>query len=197
MNKKSKPPNLVSIGNIGRQGSYVLRMIATQSLAIRFGRFKDGKLINVQPGEYAYIGSAMAQRGATCLARRLVRHATRSGQKRPHAIRATMLKEFPVWGLADDNLSAPESKSLRWNVDHLLDRTTVELQSAYAVRSPWRIENKIGDLLEGDPCTVVFEKGLGANDRPGSTYLLRVEADERWWHELTDRLELCRAMATA
>ena len=50
-------------------------------------------------------------------------------------------------------------------------------------------------MLESDPQTTIFEKGLGANDRPGSTCLLRVAADEAWWQGLPARLDALRAAA--
>lgn len=48
-------------------------------------------------------------------------------------------------------------------------------------------------MLEDDSAIVVFEKGLGGNDRPGHTYLLRVEADDTWWNVLAARLDSLRA----
>lgn len=180
---------LVYVGDCEPRGSYVLRITVREHVALRFGRFKRGKLIDVRPGSYAYIGSAMAQQGATCLAKRLLRHATRTGEKPPHAIRDAMLSDFPLVGLADSALQPPPRKTLRWNVDHLLDASGAELVAAYVIRSSQNLEPLVGDMLEADRHTVVFERGLGAHDRRGSTYLLRVEADEEWWHGLTERLE--------
>ena len=106
-----------------------------------------------------------------------------------------MLSEFPTIGLAEVDLQPPERKTLRWNVDHLLDTSSADLVSAHVVRCSFKLEPDIGDMLEADPSTVVFERGLGAGDRPGSTYLLRVEADKDWWHELTGRLEMLHQVA--
>lgn len=86
---------LTYIGDDERRGSYVLRITVREHLNLSFGRFKKGKMIDVRSGDYAYIGSAMAKQGATCLAKRLLRHATRSGSNAPHTIRAAMLSEFP------------------------------------------------------------------------------------------------------
>lgn len=58
-----------------------------------------------------------------------------------------------------------------------------------AIRSPLWLEGAIGQLLEQDSHTVIVEKGLGANDVPGNTHLLKVEADEGWWVGLVGRLE--------
>ena len=128
-------------------------------------------MINVQAGQYLYIGSAMALKGSTCLARRLLRHASRCGLGSPHAIRDDMMREFSLRGLTGAELQAPVRKTLRWNVDHLLDKPSVNLIAVYIVRCKQELESKIGDLLEDDSATVVFEQGLGANDRPGQRTL--------------------------
>ena len=67
--------------------------------------------------------------------------------------------------------------------------------TAVQFRSSRRVESDIGDTVESDNATVVFEKGLGANDYPGHTFLLRVEANEDWWDGLAVRLDLLRAAA--
>ena len=74
---------LIYIGQDEPRGSYILRMKVRDRITMPFGRFKRGKLIEVQAGNYAYIGSAMAMQGSTCLAKRLLRHATRSGDDSP------------------------------------------------------------------------------------------------------------------
>ena len=179
---------LTFIGGGSPGGSYVLRIRISRPMAVVFGRFKGGKAIALEAGDYAYVGSALAEAGATCLARRLVRHATRLDGRPPHPIRALMLAEFPRAGLCPAGLQPPAGKRPKWNVDHLLDLPCAELVGAYLVRSPARIEPALGKLLEDDPATVVFERGLGANDVPGNTHLLRVDAGERWWHQLPQKL---------
>ena len=99
-----------------------------------------------------------------------------------------MVKQFPLIGLADETIEPPTQKKFKWNIDHLLDLETARLAAVYPVRSSVRMEPHIGDLLEADAKTEIVEEGLGANDRPGSTYLLRVEAEESWWSELPQRL---------
>ncbi len=49
---------------------------------------------------------------------------------------------------------------------------------------------ELGRFLEDDRHTSVFEKRLGANDVPGATHILRVEADELWWRHLANRLKI-------
>lgn len=195
MKTNSSSSRLICIGADEPRGSYVLRIAVHDHLSMKCGRFKRGKLITVPPGEYLYVGSAMAKQGSTCLARRLLRHASRSEEKTAHSIRKTMLGQFPKMGLSDLALKAPASKTLRWNVDHLLDRPEVELVAAYLIRCPVELEPAIGDMLEDDAHTKVIQKGLGANDRPGSTCLLRVDAEEVWWHKLRARLTSLRKKA--
>ncbi len=186
---KAKPDTstLFFIGDDIPQGCYVLRIVVRQHLKMPFGRFKRGKLVSVQSGAYIYTGSAMALRGSTCLANRLVRHATRTLDMPPHSIRAAMLREFPLCGAAAD-LAAPAGKTLRWHVDHLLDSPSVELASAYVIRSSRDLESEIADMLEDDSATTVFEKGLGARDRLGHTHLLQVHADDAWWDAIPHRI---------
>ena len=49
-----------------------------------------------------------------------------------------------------------------------------------------RLENRIAKWLERDPRTDIIEQGLGANDAPGATHLLRLRADDMGWMSLTD-----------
>ena len=187
-NSISGSPALRLIGRQSTSGTYLLRMQVNEPLRLVFGRFKRGKLIAVMPGEHIYIGSALATSGATCLARRLVRHATRTGNQPPHAIRDTMVTTFTHVGLACGDLRPRNGKRLRWNIDHLLDQSSVELVGAFLIRSPLRLEAQVGKALENDPATIVFERGLGANDIKGNTHLLRVDADEEWWQQLPRKL---------
>ena len=183
-----KIPNIVIIGDESYAGTYILRIRLKKDTALRFGRFKKGKLISTPAGEYAYIGSALAEKGATTLARRLVRHATRSGDQRPHRIRETMLCRFAECGLGDENLLPQRGKTLHWNVDFLLDLPSAELVGISAIRSRKRLEDRLAKRLEEDSHTEVIERGLGANDVPGNTHLLRVSATEGWWASLPNLL---------
>ena len=82
-----KISNIHIIGGKSQAGTYVLRIHLKENTTLQFGRFKKGKLISLPAGDYAYVGSALSEKGATSLARRLIRHATRSGNKPPHTIR--------------------------------------------------------------------------------------------------------------
>ena len=181
-------PQITIIGADSQAGSYLLRIQVTTPLKLSFGRFRKGKRIVVPAGTYVYIGSALGQKGATSLGRRLVRHATRSTPKPPHDIRSHLLDHFQILGLGQGDLRPQRDKTLYWNVDHLLDRVNVHLTHVIAMRSPERIEAQLGQFLMQDSTTHIVEAGLGANDIPGNTHLLGVNADEAWWLQLPDRL---------
>ena len=181
-----KIPNIVIIGDDSQAGTYILWIRLKKDTALQFGRFKKGKLISLPAGDYVYVGSALSEKGATSLSRRLVRHATRAGDKPPHAIREKMIDQFVECGLGPRDLLPKHGKTLHWNVDFLLDLQSAELISILAIRSPERLEYKIARQLERDPHTEVIEPGLGANDAPGNTHLLRVQADTAWWASLAD-----------
>jgi hypothetical protein len=193
---------LAVIGSNSLCGLYVLRIVVKRALKIYLRRSKWSRKILVEPGEYSYVGSAF---GRGCpLPRRLVRHASRSGHKRPHAFRETLLTEFARCGWGGDELLPPNGKPPRiYNVDHLLDESAAELIGAYAIRLPdpgttelhREVEGRLGRFLMDDPASSIFEPRLGAQDyrkhepgKPRQTHLLRVEADECWWESLSARL---------
>lgn len=181
-------PNILIIGDESRAGTYILRIHLKKGAILRFRRFKKGKLIALPAGEYAYVGSALAEKGSTTLARRLIRHATRSGDQHPHPIRETMLRQFAECGLGNGNLLPQRGKTLHWNVDFFLDLPSAELVGLVAIRSPKRLEDRFAKQLEEDPHTHIIERGLGANDVPGNTHLLHVSATETWWASLPELL---------
>jgi Uri superfamily endonuclease len=180
--------SIAIIGDESQAGTYILRIHLKKDTTLRFGRFKKGKLISLPAGEYAYVGSALSEKGATTLARRLIRHATRSGDQCPHRIRETMLHQFAECGLGDGNLLPRHGKTLHWNVDFLLDLPSAKLVGVSAIRSRKRLENRLAKQLEKDPHTEIIERGLGANDVPGNTHLLHVKATEAWWASLPNLL---------
>ena len=175
-------------GGDEQSGSYLLRIRAAEDMVFPYGRFKKAKPVETRAGEYLYVGSALAKKGGVSLARRLVRHATRTGNRPPHPIRRGFLQFFPTVRLGEGNLLPRNGKRLHWNVDHLLDRASVELTGAVIMRHAVGIEAALGKRMERDPRAFVFEKGLGANDIPGNTHLLRIEADDAWWRELPEKV---------
>ena len=179
-------PSIRIIGGNSQAGTYVLRIRLKEDTILQFGRFKKGKLISLPVGDYTYVGSALSKKGATSLARRLIRHATRSGDKPPHTIREKMIHQFAECGLGSGNLLLRQEKTLHWNVDFLLDLQSAEIVNIFAIRSPERLENRMAKWLECDLQTDIIEQGLGANDAPGNTHLLRLRADDMGWMSLTD-----------
>ena len=179
-----KIPHIALVGDKSQAGTYVLRIHLREDTSLQFGRFKKGKLISLPAGDYAYVGSALSEKGATSLARRLVRHATRSGDRQPHRIREKMLEQFAECGLGDGNLLPKRGKTLFWNIDFLLDLESAEIEGFSAIRSQERLEDRLAKKLEQDSHTQVIERGLGANDVPGNTHVLRVCGDETWWRSL-------------
>ncbi|MBT3271115.1 DUF123 domain-containing protein [Candidatus Poribacteria bacterium] len=177
------------IGDESQGGTYVLRIRVREPLAMPFGRFRKGKVIDVPAGDCLYIGSALAKKGGVSLARRLVRHASRTGDRQPHVMRDVLIARFAEVGLGAGDLRPRKGKHLHWNVDHLLDRSEAELARVYAIRSEERLERAIGEMFLADPHVHVFEQGLGANDLPGNTNILHVNADEQWWGGLPTRVE--------
>ena len=182
-------PSIVIIGDDSQAGTYILRVHLKENITLKFGRFKKGKLISLPIGDYVYIGSALSEKGATSLARRLIRHATRTGDKRPHPIREKMINRFIECGLGPRDLLPKHGKTLYWNVDFLLDLPSVELTNIFAIRSAERLENSLAKRLEQDSQTEIIERGLGANDAPGATHLLRIRENRMWWASLTDKVK--------
>ncbi|HEX6387114.1 MAG TPA: DUF123 domain-containing protein, partial [Anaerolineae bacterium] len=124
---------------LGREwpcGVYLLRIEVAETLTLAFGRFRHGQPITVLPGAYVYTGSAMGQRGTNSLPHRLLRHATRSGGKVPHPIRADLLTFFPRVHLSQGLLRPPGHKKLFWHIDYLLDCEPIALCHIFIVRNP-------------------------------------------------------------
>lgn len=158
-------PSIVIIGNDSQAGTYLLRIRLKENITLKFGRFKKGKLISLPTGDYVYIGSALSEKGATSLARRLIRHATRTGDKLPHPIREKMINRFIECGLGPRDLLPKHGKTLHWNIDFLLDLQSAELVNIFAIRSTERLENRLAKRLERDPHTEIIERGLGQTMR--------------------------------
>ncbi|MFQ5398588.1 MAG: DUF123 domain-containing protein [Anaerolineae bacterium] len=190
MNRNQPSPPLITLGDDSTVGTYLLRMRVSRQLRLRFGRFRGGAFIDVPEGECIYVGSALGKPGSPALARRLVRHASRSGDRPPHDLRAVMMARFPQMGLcaSDLDLRPRHGKRLFWNVDYLLEDLDVSLTQVMILRGRQRLEPRIGRLLTEDPCTFLLAPGLGANDVPGQSHLLGVRADEEWWNQLVRRL---------
>jgi Uri superfamily endonuclease len=165
-------------GSKYRSGSYILLIHLSSSLHLAFGRFQQGKLFPVSAGDYLYIGSALGggKRGAP-LARRLIRHASRSGKKDPHIIRTAIMTLFSEDTCTEN--SKPPEKKLRWHIDYLLDLQEAQIDHIIIIRSPLKLELKLSELLEPLPETSLLASRLGAQDTRNSTHLLRITNRER------------------
>ena len=183
-----KNPSVRIVGDNSQAGTYILRIRLQTDTTLQFGRFRDGKRVSLPVGDCVYVGSALSEKGATSLVRRLVRHATRSAGRPPHAIRETMLYTFARCRLGTGDLLPRRGKTLYWNVDFLLDLQSAALINVLAIRSVVRWEHRIAEWLANDPGTAIIEPGLGANDTKGATHLLRAPADAVWWLSFTDEV---------
>lgn len=178
--------SIAIVGNVGRQGCYLLRLRLRDNLDLAFGRFAGGCAFPLPAGEYLYVGSAMGQRGASSLPNRLLRHATRSEDRHPHAIRDDLLAMLTAVGLST---IPPKQKRCHWHVDFLLDQSAVTLTQIYMVCAPFPVEHALADWLATQPETAVIVSGLGASDHRGATHLLRTKATETWWSGLAEQLQ--------
>jgi Uri superfamily endonuclease len=167
-------------------GVYVLRVHLDHDSEIVFGGFRGGRTFPLPSGDYIYTGSANAHRGPSSLATRLIRHATRCGDESPHTIRENLVQEFDRLRMWNGRL--PKEKRLFWNIDYLLEHPDARIEAVIALRTSDRREGDVARFIEADTCTSYVARGLGANDVPGNTHLLRVDADERWWDNLSERL---------
>lgn len=173
------------LGSTYTQGIYLLHIHVTAPLTVTFGRFQGGRPIAIRPGGYLYIGSALGQRGATSLAGRLLRHATRSGTLPPHALRVPLTAQLQEMGLLAHNKAIkPPSKRCFWHIDYLVDQLAAEITQIIALRTPHRLEAQLARRLAHDSAVAPLVPGLGASDDPNATHLLRVAAAASWWQHL-------------
>jgi Uri superfamily endonuclease len=175
---------LIILGDHAPSGTYLLRIAVAEPLSVVFGRFRAGQPLTLPEGDYLYVGSAMAETGSSSLARRLVRHATRSGDLPPHPLRAELIAHFSSAGLGSGDLRPRHGKSLFWHIDYLLDRPEASLTHVLAIRSRRRLEARLAGLLQARPETGVLATGLGASDATQITHLFTVQPAPAWWPNL-------------
>ncbi len=178
-------------GNNSRQGTYALFVTLSEAQDIAFGRFLEGAKLPLQPGVYLYIGSALGNRPASApLARRLVRHTTRSAGKPAHLIRERMVGAFLENGLASPDFSPPAGKKLHWHVDYLLDSRYAEITTVMAIRSGKRLESSLSDLAASFEETFPVAPGLGASDTKNGTHLFGIRDPEACAEKLERAISL-------
>lgn len=178
-------------GSQTQGGIYLLRLTVSQPIFVRFGRFQNGRPLTVAAGAYVYVGSALAAKGSTSLARRLLRHASRGDSANPHALRQKMGQLWPQIGLGPAPLLPPARKTLRWHIDFLLEERAVDLTAVYMIRETdagLKRETAVAHFLLTLPNVSPLAVGLGSSDDPGGTHLLRVAADPDWWADFPEQL---------
>ncbi|NTU96655.1 MAG: DUF123 domain-containing protein [Chlorobiaceae bacterium] len=163
------------LGSYTPGGSYILMISLSAPVNLAFGRFMNGKPIELPDGDYLYIGSALGGIGShNPLASRLVRHTARSGGKKPHAIREEVIALFAGHTCSRKNSIGIAQKKLRWHIDYLLDLSEAEITHIVVIRSPFRLERKLWELLRPLEETGVPAHRLGAQDTRDSTHLLKL-----------------------
>jgi Uri superfamily endonuclease len=174
-------------GQNSRQGSYVLLIELDRRIEVAFGKFMCGATLELQPGHYLYVGSALgsANRGFP-LASRLLRHASRSGNQPAHAIRSALLDLFISWGY--QQAGSQGTKKLHWHIDYLLDCREAEIKHAFIFPGAERLEPQLAELLAAMPETAPIADRLGAQDAASGTHLFRLNEPgavsrrlEAWW----------------
>lgn len=171
--------HITFLGEPVQTATYVLWLQVSADCHLSFGRYEGGRPVAVAAGHYAYIGSAMGKGGASP-AGRLLRHATRTRGKPPHAIRAALLVELAAVGLALPKSCPAHDKRLRWHIDYLLDEPAVEIGHVTLIRAAARLESAVAQRLAAVPGAAPLRPGLGAGDAPRETHLLRlaIEGDD-------------------
>jgi Uri superfamily endonuclease len=169
-------PTLTVRGRDVPTGVYLLHIHWPAAGAVAFGRFNGGEPVPLAAGDYLYAGSAMG-RGATALAGRLLRHATRCPPRPPHAWRADLAAALAAAGLP----ATPQSDKRRhWHIDYLLDEPAADLAHVWAARTAVPLEQPLVAWLAGRPDLHPAPRGLGASDHPGHTHLWRLGPGLRW-----------------
>ena len=175
-------------GQNSRQGSYVLLIALERDIEVAFGKFRKGEPIELEPGNYLYVGSALGgAKGRFPLASRLLRHASRSGGQPAHAIRSALLDLFMSWEYRQPGSQG--TKKLHWHIDYLLDRPEAEIAHVFIFPGEERLEPQLAELLAAMPETAPIADRLGAQDAASGTHLFSiddvanlVERLKAWWN---------------
>ena len=172
-------PSLLLLGEAGPAGVYLLRLHLLRPVALSLGKLQQGRIFHFAPGPYLYGGSALGQRGAASLGRRLLRHATRcSGPA--HPLQRRLRRAFPA-------IPPPATKRLHWHVDYLLEQPAALLTGALVLRTARPLESAVASWLIHRPYVHIPASGAGASDTPDRAHDLAVGPFAGWW------AHLCRA----
>ncbi|MEI8187227.1 MAG: DUF123 domain-containing protein [Chlorobiaceae bacterium] len=170
-------------GNKTPMGSYILFIRVSSSIQLAFGLFQQSRLFTVPEGDYLYIGSALGKTGNP-LARRLTRHASRSGDKPPHEIRAAIINIFSGHGAARNCVLEPADKKLHWHIDYLLEQSEAEITHIAMIQHPEKLEDKLSEFLASLHGTSPLAPRLGAQDTRNSSHILSLSD----WQEVLEQL---------
>jgi Uri superfamily endonuclease len=160
-------------GEKSREGTYILLIDLSAQVEVSFGRFLGGRKIRIEPGKYLYVGSALGGgKGTFPMAVRLLRHASRSGNARPHALRRELLDRFISMGYQAPGKKG--DKKLHWHIDYLLDLPEAEIVHVVMLMGPSRIEHRLSELVASMPGASTVADRLGAQDARSGTHLFRI-----------------------
>ena len=160
-------------GGTERQGTYLLFIRLAKPVQLTFGSFRKGKPLLLQAGSYLYLGSALGRgNNAYPLARRLMRHASRTADRKPHAIRKSLQHLLLENDLAPETPPTATEKKTHWHIDYLLDLPETDIFHILIIRSAEKLEPVLARHLEAAPETSVPATRLGAQDTKNSTHLL-------------------------
>jgi len=172
-------------GSNERQGTYLLFISLSKPVQLAFGRFMKGKKLLLPAGYYLYLGSALGKGdNAFPLARRLLRHTSRSGNRKPHAIGKKLWRVLRKNRVAGDTAHCIRQKKLHWHIDYLLDRAESRIFHIVIIRSAEKLEAALSRYLDAHPKTSVLALRLGAQDTKNSTHLLQCTEPDALLEEL-------------
>ncbi|MEZ4618375.1 MAG: DUF123 domain-containing protein [Caldilineaceae bacterium] len=138
------------------QGVYLLRIAVVTPLAIPFWPLCRWSCYCAAGGGLSLYRLGHGATRATTLAGRLLRHATRSADRAPHAVRGELVKALQA---ADQRVTLPTAKRVRWHIDYLLDEAAADLRQIYALRTASPIEVPLARWLMAEPVTAVVAPG--------------------------------------
>ena len=160
-------------GNKYTMGSYILFIRISSSFQLAFGRFQQSRLFSIPEGNYLYIGSALGGKGYP-LARRLIRHASRSNGKQPHKIQIEIIKLYSKNDAARKCAVIASEKKLHWHIDYLLEHKEAEITHIVILQHPEKMEPHLSEFLASIRETSLVAPRLGAQDTRNSSHILRI-----------------------
>ena len=170
-------------GNKYTMGSYLLFIRISSSFQLAFGRFQKSRLFSIPDGDYLYIGSALGKTGDP-LARRLIRHASRSNGKPPHKIQSEIIKLFSKNDAVKSCAFIASEKKLHWHIDYFLEHSEAEITHVLIMRHPEKLEHHLSEFLASIRETSLVAPRLGAQDTRNSSHILRLTDQKKTLEQL-------------